>query len=104
MDEPSGSCPVLTAWTKLDAVVQRVAGKGVMLDASGKLTRQSCVDNADILKPVIENLGGLTVQARRDSTLPSNVILLLSYHVSPFPSMPILDSKVLGLASTSLLI
>ena len=69
MDEPSGSCPVLTAWIKLDAVVQRVASKEVMLDASGKLTRQSVADNADILKPVIETLGDLTGQVQSCNTV-----------------------------------
>lgn len=58
-DDPSKS-PVLAAWTQLDDVIARVAKRGVILETfRGRMTRQTCVDNAEILLPVIQELGNL---------------------------------------------
>ena len=58
MSEAAGpECPVMTAWTDLPDVVSR-AGKGrIAAVSSRKLTRQTCVDNAELLIPLILEVG-----------------------------------------------
>ena len=58
-DTPQKPCPVLTAWAQLDAVLQRVATCGLLTYTSGRLTRQTCIDNGDLLIPVIDQFGPL---------------------------------------------
>lgn len=51
-------CPVLTAWSSMDAVMQRMATAGLILYCStGRLTRQTCIDNGDVLAPLINVYG-----------------------------------------------
>lgn len=65
-DDPSKS-PVLAAWTKLDDVIARVAKRGVILETfRGRMTRQTCVDNAEILLPVIQELGNLLAYSDKE--------------------------------------
>lgn len=59
-EEVERQCPILAGWSQLEVVVARVASHGKMVESAGKLTRQTCVDNADILIPLINELGGLT--------------------------------------------
>ena len=56
---PKKPCPVLTAWAQLDDVLQRVATCGLMTYTSGRLTRQTCVGNGELLLPVISKYGPL---------------------------------------------
>ena len=58
-DTPQKPCPVLTAWAQLDAVLQRVATCGLLTFTSGRLTRQTCIDNGELLMPVINQFGPL---------------------------------------------
>ena len=57
--DPEGNCPVLKAWSEIDAVVARAAAHGKITVTSGKLTRQSCIDNADVLLPLVNATGSL---------------------------------------------
>ena len=51
-------CPVMTAWSTMDAVMQRMATAGLILYCPGKkLTRQTCIDNGDVLGPLINAYG-----------------------------------------------
>lgn len=59
-EDLDAQCPIVAAWSRLEVVVAKVASHGKMVDSVGKLTRQTCVDNADILIPLINEFGGLT--------------------------------------------
>ena len=52
-------CPVLAEWSQLDAVLTRVATSGLMVAISGRVTRQTCIDNGELLVPVKNELGQL---------------------------------------------
>ena len=52
-------CPVLKAWQDVEVLVERAARCKLAL-VSGKLGRQHCVDNADLLIPLINEYGTLT--------------------------------------------
>ena len=57
--DPEGSCPVLKAWSDIDSVVARAAAHSKLTVTAGKLTRQTCIDNADVLVRLINATGGL---------------------------------------------
>ena len=86
-DDTKGSkCPVLDYWSNLDAIVARVATHGIMVDVvKGKVTRQTCVDHGDIVKPVIEKMGGLTAQSVKQK-ICRIVIFSGVHHLSYFGS------------------
>ena len=50
-------CPVLTSWSSMDVVMQRMATSGLILHCGKKLTRQTCIDNGDVLAPLINTYG-----------------------------------------------
>ena len=53
------ACPVLAAWANMPELIASVAKSGRMVDCTAQLTRQTCVDNADILEPLINVVGSL---------------------------------------------
>ena len=57
--DPEGNCPVLKAWSDMDSVVARAAAHSKLTVTAGKLTRQTCIGNADVLVPLINATGGL---------------------------------------------
>lgn len=57
--EPGASvCPVLREWVAKEEIL-RSATKGKLTVSKGKLSRQTCVDNADLLIPLINEYGTL---------------------------------------------
>lgn len=58
-DSKQPRCPVLDAWADMEVLLQRVATSGLLTCVVGNITRQTCVDNGDILVPVINVLGQL---------------------------------------------
>ena len=57
--DPEGKCPVLRAWSDMPSVVARAAAHGKISVTSGKLTRQTCIDNSDVLVPLVNAIGSL---------------------------------------------
>ena len=53
-------CPVLSAWSQSQFVLQRLLKKDLLVISSGKLTRKTCVDNRELLVPLINLVGCLT--------------------------------------------
>ena len=56
----ASECPVLSAWSKSQFVLQRLLKKDLLVVSSGKLTRRTCVDNRELLVPLINLVGCLT--------------------------------------------
>lgn len=54
--DQDGVCPVVREWAGMEALMGR-ASTGRLAVAVGKLTRQTCVDNADLLIPLIKEFG-----------------------------------------------
>lgn len=52
------ACPVVSAWAAVEILMQRAAN-GKLAEARGKLTRQTCIDNRDLLVPLIQEFGAL---------------------------------------------
>ena len=51
-------CPVLREWVAKEEILLS-ASRGKLTVAKGKLSRQTCVDNADLLIPLIKEYGTL---------------------------------------------
>lgn len=52
------TCPVLREWVQLEAAVARAAGSNkVAICPGSKLTRQTCIDNSELLIPLINEVG-----------------------------------------------
>ena len=56
----SFECPVLSAWSQSQFVLQRLLKKDLLVISSGKLTRKTCVDNRELLISLINLVGYLT--------------------------------------------
>ena len=48
--------PVIKAWMSMEGLMQRCAA-GRILEVEAHLSRQSVVDNADVLEPVLQHYG-----------------------------------------------
>ena len=48
--------PVVKAWMSMDGLMQRAA-TGRILEVDAHLSRQSVVDNADVLEPLLQHHG-----------------------------------------------
>ena len=52
----SVACPVMAEWVKVEHLIT-LASKGKLTSARGKLTRMTCVDNRELLIPLIKEFG-----------------------------------------------
>lgn len=61
VSEQEGGCPVVKAWLQMPELVSRGAtGKIPHINRDGDLTRQTVIDNVDILEPLIREFGTST--------------------------------------------
>ena len=53
------SCPVIEAWSQSEIVLQRLLKKNVLILAGSSLNRDTCVENRELLVPLINLVGFL---------------------------------------------
>ena len=71
-DGGDGECPIISEWSKLEAVVQRATKGQLCLCTAKKITRESVAENHEIVAPVVKHLGAL----------PQSAVLFRSFHIS----------------------
>ena len=52
-------CPIMEAWKALPGVMERASTTARICCCTGGISRQSVIDNCDILEPIINALGAL---------------------------------------------
>ena len=54
---PDGGCPVLKAWGSNETLKTRLVGNGGVVIVSDVINRQSVLDNRELLRPLVQQVG-----------------------------------------------
>ncbi|CAK9107354.1 unnamed protein product [Durusdinium trenchii] len=97
VSEQEGGCPVVKAWLQMPELVSRGAtGKIPHINRDGDLTRQTVIDNVDILEPLIREFGTRpSISQMQDVT--SRFLYLCRPRGKPLPKSDVIKTEAWAL-------